>query len=376
MKFIKRFGLLASIASLFGCDEEPRNIALDPNAPSGEVIPFDINQDGFDLLENMQGHWVGTNKVISTEYDWFAFDYRPISPSHIFGIHEGGSLGNLFTSFFVTDFKGVRTIMARNGGVLNGIYRTSYFVLDKVETRATDKYYRLVDAEGGEATMFMELRFDNQDQLFFNAYTSRLGSLTPTRHMTFKGTKSNPQLSTTAAQAVNFPQNAPAWDLSNGFNTNWFYVNPGASKPKSATFLAQGNDNKNVVELARESGDPITIEDHPYLGYLQLDIIRNSDIVDKTLFVNLSIDPLTDINGYMSSLEPFNTILHFPVLSEGENEFLFTYLHPGEYYVTVIADMNGDGTISEGDFTHPLMKVSISPEGQHQMTIDNITVEN
>ena len=49
-----------------------------------------------------------------------------------YGIFEGGTIGNLFTSFFVADFKGRRMLMARNDDILNGIYRTSYFVLDQV----------------------------------------------------------------------------------------------------------------------------------------------------------------------------------------------------------------------------------------------------
>ena len=97
------------------------------------ITPVDINRQGFDLLTNMQGHWVGSMNLMGTDFEWWAFDYRAIAPSHVFGIFEGGTIGNLFTSFFVTNFNGKLTIMARNGGLLNGIYRTSYFVLDYVE---------------------------------------------------------------------------------------------------------------------------------------------------------------------------------------------------------------------------------------------------
>ena len=163
----KRYSLLGTLAVLFliGCEDNVRDItggnnSQVPTNPTAEVNPVDITNDGFDFMEKMQGHWVGTNKVIADEYDWFGWDYRAISPSHIHGIHEGGTLGNLFTSFFVTNYKGQRTIMARNGGLLNGIYRTSYFVMDKVENRNSEgKYYRLVDAVGGDAIMYMELRF-------------------------------------------------------------------------------------------------------------------------------------------------------------------------------------------------------------------------
>ncbi|MEM0926747.1 MAG: c-type cytochrome domain-containing protein, partial [Planctomycetota bacterium] len=87
-----------------------------------EIEPIDISVRGFELLELMQGHWVGSMNLMGQNFDWWAFDYRPISKSHIHGIFEGGTIGNLFTSFFVTEWKGKRTIVARNGGVLNGIY--------------------------------------------------------------------------------------------------------------------------------------------------------------------------------------------------------------------------------------------------------------
>lgn len=369
---------LAILTILLSCEEEIRNIA-DVNPPeeptpiTTEVNPVNINEKGFDFLEKMQGHWVGSNRVIADDWDWFAFDYRAISPSQIHGIFEGGTMGNLFTDFFVADFKDTRTIMARNGGLLNGIYRTSYFVMDSVRYDRNGDFYRLVDAEGGTNTMWMELRFSG-DSLYFNAYTSRLGLNLPSRHMTFKGRKEHLELAQAAADAVGFPQNVPAWDFSKGFNQDNLYAEPGA---KSATFLAYDeNAQKDVFTLAAESGDPYIITDQPYLGYLQIDVVRNQAIENKTLLINLSKDVLTDPFGYFNSVEAFNTILLFPSLIGSQDEFLFTYLHPGTYYINVTADMNDDLSPSQGDITHPPLMITIVPEGQQQITIDNITVQN
>jgi len=222
--------------------------------------------------------------------------------------------------------------------------------------------------------MWMELRFVN-DSLYFNAYTSRLGlNFPPSRHMTFKAKKEHTELAQTAAAAVGFPQNVPAWDFSGGFNQDFLYAEPGA---KSATFLAYDETaTKDVFELAAESGDPYPINEHPYLAYLQIDVVRNPTIEDKTLWINLSKDPLTDADGYFGALEPFNTILLFPELVGTQDNFLVTYLHPGTYFVNITADVNEDGTISEGDYTHPLQSITITEEGQHQITIDNITIQN
>ncbi|MEX0273659.1 MAG: hypothetical protein AB3N16_04700 [Flavobacteriaceae bacterium] len=339
-----------------------------------EIKPIDIGSEGFDFLEKMQGHWIGQNKVLGWEWDWFGFDYRPISSSHIFGIYEGGTLGNLLTSFFVSDFKGTRTIMSRNGGVLNGIYRTSYFVLDQVRKKDGEDYYRLVDAIGGENTMYMELVF-KQDSLYWNAYTSRLGENTmPTRHFSFRGAKKHLQLAKTAAMGLNFPQNVSAWDFSNGFQKEYLYALPEENTVKSASFLAQAGSN-DVFTLANQSGDPFRIQDHPYLSQLKVDITKSSQIKDDNLFLYLSFEPLTDSNGYMLA-DAFDSVLQFPDIAASEDGFLFTYLHPGEYYVTVIADHNSDKLPGLGDITHRSQKINISPKSEHQISIGDITIQN
>lgn len=373
-------GLITLLVALTGCEKEIRNIAepadvVDPNTGttySTDVVPFDINVDGFELLEKMQGHWVGENTVIADEYPWFAFDYRAISPSQIHGIFEGGTMGNLLTSFFVTDYKNTRTIMARNGGLLNGIYRTSYFVLDSVNHSSNGDFYRLIDANNGRAIMWMELRF-KADSLYFNAYTSKLGEFLPTLHMSFKAKQNDMSMAQTAASSVGFPVNTPAWDFSAGFNESFFYDNP-ATDLQTASFLAQ-DPTSDVYTLATASGDPFTISDHPYLGTLQLTATRNAAINGKELFVHLSKDPLTDNNGYLD-INAFNSVLLFPQISGTQDDLFITYLHPGNYYVTIIADVNEDGYVSQGDITHITQPITITPEQNATLTIDNITVQN
>lgn len=382
---ILSFCTLLSILILSCTTDDIRNIAgpnetTNPN-PLGPtaVNPVDITTDGFDFMEKMQGHWVGTNLVTNQEYPFFAWDYRAISSSHTFGIHEGGSAGNLFTSFFVTNYKGKRTIMARNGGLLNGIYRTSYFVMDKVEERDNGRYYRLVDAIGGDGIMYMELRFpNNTDSIYFNSYTSNLGNRIPNRHMTFKGKKMHAELAQEAAIATSYPQNVvdPALDFATGLNTNNLYVKEGLSEANSATFLAVQEAN-NVFELAPQSGDPYIITDHPRLGYLLVNIDRGTIPANQPLLLFLSRDPFTDQDGYFTAnFAAYDTALHFPVLSVEENQFLMTYMHPGTYYVTVVADMDGDSSISEGDITHAQRMITIDPLGEHQININNINVQN
>ncbi|MCT4698733.1 hypothetical protein [Tenacibaculum haliotis] len=375
-------GVLITLA-LSSCEDGIRDItdggkSTIPPINSSEVIPININNEGFDFLEKMQGHWVGSNKVIADDYPWFAWDYRAISKSHIHGIHEGGSLGNLLTSFFVTNYKNKRTLMARNGGLLSGIYRTSYFVLDKVEDKASEgKYYRFVDAIGGENIMYFELRFKN-DELFFNSYTSNLGNRVPSRHMTFKGKKMHLDLAQKAANDVGFPQNLvdEGLDFANGFITENLYNIDVNESPKSATFLAQQSNN-DVYELAPQSGDPYQITDHPRLGTLTVNITRNSTITNTNLLVYLSKNAITDENGYLTSnTNAYNTLLHFPNLEKNENNFLFTYIHPGDYYITIIADTNNSASPNEGDILSISKKITILPLENKIENITNIDVQN
>lgn len=375
---------LIFVMLLVSCNDIVRDITggvtpTNPGAGTSEVIPVDITNDGFDFLGKMQGQWVGTNRVIATDYPWFAFDYRAISPSHVYGIHEGGTQGNLFTSFFVTNYKGTRTLMARNGGVLNGIYRTSYFVLDQVEDRNTQgKYYRFVDAIGGKSMMYFELRFKS-DSLYFNAYTSNLGLReSATRHMTFKAKKHITDLAQTAAIATNFPQNTIAWDFTTLLNTNNVYIVPGSSGPTTATFVAQQGSN-DVYALARMSGDPVTINDHPRLGTITVNFTRNTAINSTDLLMYLSKESLTDTNGTLTSnINTYNSILQFPTIESADtsNSFLFTYMHPGIYYVTIIADKDGDSQPSIGDIVSPSQIIDLGMEEHKVVNVININVQN
>ena len=42
------------------------------------ITPIDVTQRGFEFLERMNGHWVGSMNLMGTDYDWMAFDYRPV----------------------------------------------------------------------------------------------------------------------------------------------------------------------------------------------------------------------------------------------------------------------------------------------------------
>lgn len=337
-------------------------------APNIQAV--DISQGGFEMLEQMQGHWVGSMTLMGTNYDWMAFDYRAISPSHVHGIFEGGTMGNLFTSFFVAEYKGTKTLMARNGGILNGIYRTSYFVLDNISSGWKKKTYRFVDAYGGKDIMSMELTFSG-NRLEFTAYTSRLGLKQPSKHMEFIGKRKRPELSAQAAKAVGFPQDVVGFTFPNPIPTpTWVEEYP----MTSATYLSE-ESGKSLVELGKMAKDPWRIDQIPYLSQLSVSIERSPKTKGKNLLVYLSQKPLTDRQGNFLTeggyirLDHLDTLLSFPELSSKANEFTFTYLHPGDYFLTVIADMDGDSFPGIQDRCHPSLPLTVKPESHETVTI-------
>ena len=352
----------------------PTHVAFDPP----EIVPIDVSKQGFELLEELQGHWVGDMTLMGQEFVWFAWDYRAIAPSHVHGIFEGGTLGNLFTSFFVAEFKGTRTIMARNGGLLNGIYRTSYFVLDRVRTTGNTTEYRLVDAYGGEGIMWMSLSF-TEDQLNFTSYTSRLGLATPPKqHMRFTGKRMHHELSHDAAENVGFPKRVAAHRFPNGLPLpDW-----GKEIPVTSYSYIWEDDRLSVEELAKLCGDPIRIDQMPHLSKLKVTFERRVEHHQIPFQIYLSRDPLTDKDGkflmefgYVRK-DVFDGILMFSQLTAAEEEMTFTYLHPGSYYLTLVADLNGDGYPSTGDITHSSVTADIPANSTTEIHVPAVDVQN
>lgn len=344
---------------------------------AASIDPVDLTKEGFKFFECMQGHWVGNLNIMGEQYDWFAFDYRPIAPSHIHGIYEGGSMGNILTSFFVANFKGTQTIMARNGGVLNGIYRSSYFVLERVRLGPNKNYFRLVDAIGGANIMYMELEFSN-DRLLFTSYTSRFGANgKPRLHMRFEGKRRHPEVAQQVAKALGYPQHNIAKDFSQGLPMPKWETSP----ITSASYM-HTDPSKDLICLGQLAGDPYPLEEIPHLARLTVQIEQNELLKDKKLLVYLSKLPLTDEQGRLLlaynfiKQEHFDGIFQFPELVANSEQFTFYYLHPGDYYLTVVGDANEDGYISLGDITNASQRITVLPEQHQKINATGIRIQN
>ncbi len=306
------------------------------------------NIKGYQLLTDLTGHWVGNNETAFGNYDWFAFDFRPISASQVHSIYEGGSNQNIITSVFIADFEGEKQIMARNGGWLGNQYRATYFVLDMTENDGNAKYYRLVDAVGKEKRAYMEFRFEN-DTLYFDAYKDHSGALDePVHHMGFKGVNLNPDFAQKAIEQFDFPQEVSEVNLENKF------VN--LIDSDSALFL-------------EESADPFPKSQHGYLSDLTINITKDESILNDQLLLYLSTESLIDENGQVN-FENLNTkVVRTIDVQADESFYTTTYLHPDSYFVTAFTDKDNNFYPSTGDIGSISQAIEVTAEQFIEMDI-------
>lgn len=319
------------------------------NCDNEQDMDDQSNIAGFELLNHLSGHWVGSNETAFGFFEWFAFDFRPISSSHLHSIYEGATNQNIITSVFLADFEGRQQIMARNGGWLGNQYRATYFVLDKAEESETSNYYRLVDAVGGEKRSYMEFRFEN-DTLFFDAYKDNSGSLDEAiHHMGFKGTNYNPSFAQSATDLFNYPQEVSEVDLNNKFVN---LIDPG-----SALFL-------------EESEDPFPKSEHGHLSDLTININKAASISNDNLLLYMSTEPIVDTNGQVNFENLDRKVIRTIMVQSDETFYKTTYLHPDKYYVTAFSDKDGNFFPSQGDVSNVSKEFDVTPENELSMIID------
>lgn len=101
---------------------------------------------------------------------------------------------------------------------------------------------------------------------------------------------------------------------------------------------------------------------------------RPQKLETTELLVYLSNEPLTSADGALLLQhghlreDLFDRLLYFPALGGGESRFAFTYLHPGEYYLTVVADLDGDEVPGSKDRSTASRRVTLEP-GAHLLEL-------
>ncbi|MEM8678748.1 MAG: hypothetical protein AAGF97_05240, partial [Planctomycetota bacterium] len=200
----------------------------------------------------------------------------------------------------------------------------------------------------------------------------------PTRHLDYPPHPRPRPRGAAPPAAVGFPENVMAFDFSAGLpRPNW----PAETPLTSASYIWE-EKGKSLTELGQMARDPIRIDQMPYVSRLTIKIDRQELTQGKPLHVYLSRQPLTDQrgkfithSGYVRS-DLLDGLLSFPELGPQQDTFTFTYLHPGRYSLTVVADMDGDGYPSPGDVSHPATEVHVAPKSEITVQVKNLDVRN
>ena len=189
----------------------------------------------------------------------------------------------------------------------------------------------------------------------FEAYKDNSGSLDePIHHMGFKGKNINPLYSKTAVDLFEFPQQQSEVNLNNAFED------------------LIDNDSALFLE---ESNDPFPKADHKYLSDLKIEIKRADAAIGKKLLLYISKKSLVNAQGSVDLNNIDNTVARTIDVRADETEYLSTYLHPDQYYITVFADLDENFIPTSGDITSYSTMVDVSPETLANIEVNvNITI--
>jgi len=312
------------MAVLFtSCKKDP---PTDPEGPGTET-PDGI--EGYSIMARLPGIWNGavTSTTALGGYAEWIVDFRPVSENQVSAKNELDELNDIHMSFFTIKHNNRQRVCFRNGGGFAGMKRVSYFAVDSVSDVGGEAYYRFSELIKGKQRAYTEVLF-KQDSLILRTYTNKNNQLAqPVPHMAWRAKL---QDQTTAQEAVNlfqFPKETVAKDFS-------------------ATFAGQ----TEAVYYTLAS-DPYPESQQPYLGQSTINFSFAPTLtVDngKKVFIIITVQPL--INGI--TLNPANMKFRsrYVRVAASAQQFLFNYMHPGNYFVYALYDNDGNNNFSSGDY--------------------------
>jgi hypothetical protein len=197
--------------------------------------------------------------------------------------------------------------------------------IDSVSEGGSESYYRFVDFVQGIKRTCTEVIFI-QDSVIIQTSTNKgitNGPLVP--HMQWRAKLQD----TTSCQAAIVHFNFPQKVLVQNFDTTF------ANVTESIYF--------------QNTGDPYPASAQPYVG--QATISYGSDwqlTGSHNVFLIVTTQPL--ISNFTFNQANMKYRSRYVILSGSLNQFTFTLMHPGTYYVYAYYDANGDGVIDSGDY--------------------------
>lgn len=299
-----------------------------PDPPAGPDIN---NTKGYNILSKLGGIWNGpvTSTTALGGYPEWIVDFRPISANQISAKNELDTLNDINMSFFIALYNNEYSICFRNGGSFNGSKRISYFKCDSVYESASVDYYRFSELVMGKNRAYCELIFkDGGDSLYFKTYTNVYNTLpNPVLHMTWSAKRVDATSCQPAITQFAFPQKTMTKDFSTTFNSL-----------TEAIFY-------NLV------GDPYPESDQPYLGQTNVTYSYAGGYTpnpSKKVFLIITTQPL--ISGFSFNAANLIYRSRYVILSAGNTDFQFNYMHPGTYYLLSFYDADDNMNANSGDW--------------------------
>ncbi len=324
----KKYFLFALLCILFGTGCEP-NPPIDP--PYSNVN----NTYGYNILDRLKGIWNGpvTSTTPLGGYPEWIVDFRPISSSQISAKNELDTLNDINMSFFIALYNNQYRVCFRNGGSFNGMKRISYFMCDSVAETGSQNYYRFCETIIGKNRAYCELIFrDGGDSLYFKTYTNQYNTLpSAVLHMTWSAKRVDVTSCQPAVTQFNFPQKVLVKDFSASFT----------GLPETIFYGL--------------SGDPYPEADQPYLGQSNISYTYSGSYTPnpaKKVMLIITTQPL--IVGISFNAANLIYRSRYVILSAGDPDFSFNYMHPGDYYLYAIYDSDDNMIATSGDWVSAL----------------------
>lgn len=318
--------LLLLVVSITSCHKDHNN--------NNNNNPGDINEStdvkGYGLFSHINGIWTGsiTSSTSVGNFPDYTADFRPISPAQVSAKNEMDKKNDLFMSFFIVWHCDGYKLAFRNGGYFSGMQRISYLVIDSVSETAQSAFYRFQDFKAGTNRSYADLLFVN-DSLYMRVYTNKYNTLS-TAVMHFKWDAGRQDLTNPAAQSTiahfAFPKKQMVKDFCKAFDgrTESIYYD-------------------TLTDVYPHSAQP-------YMGKTTVNVTlpNGVDTTGKKIFLIITTQPL--FSGITPQLQNLKYKSRYVLLSAADPSFDFNFMHPGNYYLYGLMDMDGNNTFSSGDY--------------------------
>lgn len=320
-----KYSWLLLVLLFAACDKsEPAD-----KTPLGNITDT-TNVLGYGILNDFAGIWDGP--VSSTTalggYPTWVVDFRPISAAQLSGKAELDTVNDIFMSFFIAKNKTEYVMAFRNGGGFAGQQRVSYARCDSSYSNGTERYYRFVDFKAGMNRVFVEFRFRN-DSIYMQTFTNKYNSLSaPTLHMQWTAKRVDSSATAAAKQHFGFPKKQEVKDFSTSF------------------------DNVTEAVFYGTQVDPYPQTEHPYLGEANITCSFAAAVNVQSgaqVMVVITTQPLFSGFQYLPANVKYRSRYVLLTGAQASN-YVFDYMHPGDYYLNVIYDTNADLVPQSGEY--------------------------